>query len=111
MSIKLEKIINTAYSFGAAVVVFGAWAKLGHKDYSEIALTAGLLTEVCIFCIYGILEWGRGPASMETHSPHPETHPPVNPGPQQVSAGTDNTELTDTLKQTNRILNKVFKTE
>lgn len=28
----LEKIINTAYSFGAAIVVFGAWAKIEHRE-------------------------------------------------------------------------------
>ena len=52
----LEKVMNTVYSFAAAVVIFGAWAKLEHKEYGSLALTAGLLTEVAIFFLYGILE-------------------------------------------------------
>ena len=107
---RLEKIINTAYSFGAAIVVFGAWAKLSHKDYSEIALTTGLLTETGIFCIYGLLEWRRHPAPGQTDQIQP-IQPPM-PLQQHPLAGTADTgELTDTLKQTNRILNKVFKAE
>jgi len=104
---QLDKIINTAYSFGAAVVVFGAWAKLGHKDYSEIALTAGLLTETAIFCIYGLMEWRKHPTTGPAE--HAYQPPPLNN--QSTAGGTDTGELTDTLKQTNRILNKVFKTE
>ena len=56
-----DKIINTAFSFGAAVVIFGAWGKIEHKEFGSTALTAGLLTETAIFCIYGILEWRKKP--------------------------------------------------
>jgi hypothetical protein len=52
-----DKIINTAYSFGAAIVVFGAWGKIEHKDMGDTALTVGLLTETSIFVIYGLMEW------------------------------------------------------
>ena len=52
-----DKIINTAYSFGAAIVVFGAWSKLEHKAMGDTALTVGLLVETGIFCIYGLMEW------------------------------------------------------
>jgi hypothetical protein len=92
---QLEKIINTAYSFGAAIVVFGAWAKLGNKEYAETALTTGLLTETGIFFIYGLLEWRKQPSGKES---------------QATDVG-DTEELTETLKKTNRILDKVFKTE
>jgi hypothetical protein len=44
-----DKILNTAYSFAAAIVVFGAWAKLEHKDYGSTALTIGMLVESGIF--------------------------------------------------------------
>ncbi len=54
-----DKIINTAYSFGAAIVIFGAWGKIEHKEFGSTALTAGLLTETAIFCIYGMLEWRK----------------------------------------------------
>jgi len=104
---QLEKIINTAYSFGAAVVVFGAWAKIEHKDYSDDALTVGLLVETGIFCIYGLLEWRREPEEVrEAHAGQPQMDPTTSgtgAGVQEVG------ELTETMKQTNRILSKVFK--
>jgi gliding motility-associated protein GldL len=48
-----EKILNLAYSLGAAVVIFGAWCKLEHKSFADTMLTIGLFTEVAIFIIYG----------------------------------------------------------
>jgi hypothetical protein len=99
---RLEKIINTVYSFAAAVVIFGAWAKLEHKDYGSIALTAGLLTEVGIFFIYGLLEWGKAPEQVE-QSKQAVSTPPV--------CGEKAEELTSTLRQTNHILKRVFRTE
>jgi hypothetical protein len=103
-----EKIINTAYSFGAAIVVFGAWAKLGHKDFAEDALTTGLLTETGIFCIYGLMEWRKRPGPG--HSPEADQLPASQPPPEQrPAARIDTEELTDTIRHTNRILNKVFR--
>lgn len=98
---RLEKLINTVYSFAAAVVIFGAWAKLEHKDYGSIALTAGLLTEVGIFFIYGLMEW----SSQPEEAPSPK-QPPAAPLTEEKAK-----ELTSTLKHTNHILNKVFRTE
>ena len=51
----LEKIINSVVSVGAAVVIFGAWAKILHKSYADVMLTVGLLTEAAIFLIYAFL--------------------------------------------------------
>ena len=51
----LEKIINSVVSVGAAVVIFGAWAKILHKSYADVMLTVGLLTEALIFLIYAFL--------------------------------------------------------
>jgi hypothetical protein len=98
---RLEKLINTVYSFAAAVVIFGAWAKLEHKDYGSIALTAGLLTEVGIFFIYGLMEWSKQPGEL----PAPK-QPYATPLSEEKAK-----ELTSTLKNTNHILNKVFRTE
>jgi hypothetical protein len=104
---QLEKIINTAYSFGAAVVVFGAWAKIEHKEYSDDALTVGLLVETGIFCIYGLLEWRRQPAGVpEAHAGQPQMDPMMGG---TGAGGPEVGELTETMKQTNRILNKVFR--
>jgi hypothetical protein len=92
-----EKIINTVFSFGAAIVIFGAWGKLEHKDFSDSVLTIGMLVETGIFCIYGMMEWMKKPITGE---------PPFE---QSHTDGPDMSELTTTMKQTNEILNKVFK--
>lgn len=47
-----DKIVNAVVSIGAAVVIFGAWAKILHKSFADIMLTVGLLTEAFIFVIY-----------------------------------------------------------
>jgi len=93
-----DKIINTIFSFGAALVVFGAWAKLEHKEFGNTALTVGMLVETGIFCMYGFLEWRKQTVRQ---------NPTEEPGPE----GLDVDELTDTMKQTNQILKKVFKTQ
>ncbi|HXB93127.1 MAG TPA: hypothetical protein VNU72_12585 [Puia sp.] len=105
----LEKIINTAYSFGAAIVVFGAWAKIEHKDFSDDALTTGLMVETAIFVLYGILEWRPGKKSSD---PVALPSPPEKAeyGSQQPAGHAANVEeLNDTMKQTNRILSRVFR--
>jgi len=52
---KIEKTVNTLVSLGAAVVIFGAWAKLLHKSFADFMLTVGLLTEAAIFLLYAFL--------------------------------------------------------
>ena len=51
-SINWDKIVNAVVSIGAAVVIFGAWAKILHKSFADVMLTVGLLTEAAIFIIY-----------------------------------------------------------
>ncbi|MFM2233236.1 MAG: gliding motility protein GldL [Bacteroidota bacterium] len=51
-----EKYVNIFVSIGAAVVIFGAWAKILHKSFADIMLTVGLLTEAVIFLVYAWLE-------------------------------------------------------
>jgi hypothetical protein len=109
-----DKIINTAYSFGAAIVVFGAWAKLEHKEFSDDALTTGLMVEAGIFFLYGIMEWRKEPATGQLAGQQQQV-PTPGPGQQAPMAkaadGPDVEELTAAVKQTNQILNKVFRTE
>ena len=50
-----EKITNIIVSVGAAVVIFGAWAKILHLSFADLMLTIGLLTEAGIFLVYGYL--------------------------------------------------------
>ncbi len=47
-----DKIVNAVVSIGAAIVIFGAWAKILHKSFADFMLTVGLLTEAVIFLIY-----------------------------------------------------------
>ena len=96
-----DKIINTAYSFGAAIVVFGAWGKIEHKDFGDTALTVGLLTETSIFIIYGLMEWRRK-KGME------EQEPGGAAGPEMRQ---DTGELASVLKQTNQLLGKIFRAD
>lgn len=96
-----DKILNTAFSLGASIVIFGAWAKIEQKEYGDPALTAGLLTETAIFCLYGLLEWRKKPASRE------ETPAPLHPGTPVHKENVE--ELTDSIRQTARILNKIFR--
>lgn len=102
-----DKILNTAYSFAAGVVVFGAWAKLEHKEFGSTALTVGLLVESGIFIIYGLMEWRTRKSSADaTEQPAPTQPKIADPRPQA-----DHQDLAQTMERTNRILNKIFKVE
>lgn len=96
-----DKIINTLFSLGAAIVIFGAWAKIETKEFGDTALTAGLMTETAIFCIYGLLEWRRQPAAKDSPAPPAVTGTPVRK--ENVE------ELTDSIRQTVRVLNRIFR--
>lgn len=105
-----EKILNTAYSFAAAVVVFGAWAKLEHKEFGGLALTIGLLVESGIFVIYGIVGWWESsstavPADEASSSPAGEA---VNGRIDEATSRIE--ELKQTVDRTNSILGKIFRT-
>jgi gliding motility-associated protein GldL len=51
----MEKIVNVIASFAAAVVIFGALAKILHWNHANEWLMLGMLTEVGIFAMYGVL--------------------------------------------------------
>jgi hypothetical protein len=102
-----DKILNTAYSFAAAIVVFGAWAKLDHRDFGSLALTIGMLVESGIFVIYGFVEWReqRQPAAPEQR----QATGPV-PAPEEKPAGPDRIdELQKTVEKTNGMLRNIFR--
>ncbi len=50
-----DRIVNILVCAGAAVVIFGAWAKILHKSFADTMLTVGLLTEAGIFLVYAFL--------------------------------------------------------
>lgn len=62
---KFENWLNVATSFGAAVVIIGAWQKITHQPAADVFLTIGLLTEAIIFALYGIF-YIKNPSEMAT---------------------------------------------
>jgi len=50
-----NRLVNVVVCVGAAVVIFGAWAKILHKPFADVMLTVGLLTEALIFLVYAML--------------------------------------------------------
>ena len=46
-----KRIMNMIYGLGAAVVIVGAWGKILHLSWADLAITVGLLTEAGIFTI------------------------------------------------------------
>jgi gliding motility-associated protein GldL len=44
-------VMNMIYGLGAAVVIVGAWGKIMHFSWANLAITVGLLTEAAIFTI------------------------------------------------------------
>ena len=90
-----DKILNTAYSFAAAIVVFGAWAKLEHRDFGSQALTIGMLVESGIFVVFGFMEWRKQRQSAP---------------PKEKADGLDRLdELQQTVEKTNGMLKKIFR--
>jgi uncharacterized protein YukE len=46
-----KRFLNYAYSFGAAIVIFGAMAKLLYLPFGNVLLAIGMITEICVFVI------------------------------------------------------------
>jgi gliding motility-associated protein GldL len=55
VSRRTEVIVNVIVCVGAAIVIFGAWAKILHKSFADVMLTVGLLTEAFIFLVYAFI--------------------------------------------------------
>ena len=75
ISERTNVIINFVISFGAAIVIIGALAKIIHLSWANYALVVGLLTEALIFVIYAFLP-----------------PPPVDHGTGSVGVNLDTTE-------------------
>jgi hypothetical protein len=89
------RIFDLIYSVAAAIVIFGTWQKIEHMRLADTFLTAGLLTEVGIFLLYGFQALTTKPAPTEVHS-------------QSVQPNVSG--LIDLLEQQNAILRDVYKT-
>lgn len=94
---KTEKIINTAYAVGAAIVVFAAWRKILHLSNADLFLTIGLLTEVVIFLVTAVYEWL--PSNKEIQSGNSYSVAQELP---------DNSKLTDSIDTLTNTIKKVF---
>ena len=46
-----KNLLNILYGLGASIVIVGAWAKILHLSWADLALTVGLLTEAAIFAV------------------------------------------------------------
>lgn len=55
VSRRTEVIVNVVVCVGAAIVIFGAWAKLLHMPFADLFLTIGLMTEAFIFLVYAFI--------------------------------------------------------
>jgi gliding motility-associated protein GldL len=52
---QVGKWMDVAVSVAAAVVIYGALEKILHGPMADILLKIGLITEACIFLLYGVL--------------------------------------------------------
>ncbi len=50
---KGKRVLNFFYSWGAAVVILGAMFKLLHMPYGDLMLAVGMITEFCVFFVFG----------------------------------------------------------
>jgi gliding motility-associated protein GldL len=71
-SVLFDKVLPTLYSVGAAVVIFGAWAKILHKDFADVMLTIGLLTEAVIFLAFAAQTFFQDNSEYEWEKVYPE---------------------------------------
>ena len=46
-----KRFLNYTYSFGAAIVIFGAMAKLLYLPFGNVLLAIGMITEICVFVL------------------------------------------------------------
>lgn len=74
VSPRTNRIVNVIVCVGAAVVIFGAMAKILHLSWADWALKIGLTTEALIFLVYAYL-----PPPDAGHAPAPAAAPAGNP--------------------------------
>lgn len=103
---KIEKISNLIYSLGAAIVIFGAWAKIIHKPYADLMLTVGLLTEATLFVYMGASDWLKKSPPMQTISDAVSMDKYLKAPEGNASSA----ELTKAIEKLNDNLSRIFRT-
>ena len=89
---KKEKLFNFCYCIGASIVIIGAWQKIEHREYADVFLTIGLVTEAVMFLFQGIQELYREDQVLK-----------INENGQITD------DMTETIKETHDILKSHFK--
>jgi gliding motility-associated protein GldL len=104
-----ERLVNVVVCVGAAVVIFGAWAKILHKSFADIMLTVGLLTEAAIFLIYALLPPpGQEMAALAEALPKMAGGNTMNPALQSLDKMMQEADITPTnLKKLSEGFNKL----
>jgi gliding motility-associated protein GldL len=104
-----ERLVNVVVCVGAAVVIFGAWAKILHKSFADIMLTVGLLTEAAIFLIYALLPPpGQEMAALAEALPKMAGGSAGNPALQSLDKMMQEADITPTnLKKLSEGFNKL----
>lgn len=103
---KIEKFSNLIYSIGAAIVIFGAWAKIIHKPFADTMLTVGLITEAVLFVYMGITDYFKHKTVMTEL----QTMDNLLPNARLVGKEQNNDELTSAVNRLNDTVSKIFKT-
>lgn len=94
VSRRTEVIVNYVVCIGAAIVIFGAWAKILHKPFADFMLTVGLLTEAFIFLVYAFL-----PPPYSTPAPEAVAVDKTNPGLKSMEKMLAEADITPTNLQ------------
>ena len=104
-----EKLVNVIVCVGAAVVIFGAWAKILHKPFADWMLTIGLLTEAAIFLVYAFLPPpGQEMAALAEALPKMAGGPAGNPALNNLDKMMQEADITPTnLKKLSEGFNKL----
>lgn len=105
--------MNFFYSFGAAIVIFGAWLKITHITLGpingNIALTVGLVTEAIIFIIFAF-DPPKTEESYAWENVYPELlDKHANPNPLHSNVSARNANATQFAELENSLSSKLDK--
>lgn len=103
----IDKALNVLFSFGAAVVIFGACAKILHWNNADTSIMLGLLTEVGIFCIMGIVELVR-PKELVGKMQHTNTVGNNNPKLPHVDLTDELIQFRENLERINKMMGNIL---
>lgn len=92
VSPRVNKAVNVIVCLGAAVVIFGAMAKILHLSWADWALKVGLTTEALIFIVYAFLP----PPDAGHSAPAPKVVEKGNPALKSMEKMLQEADITPT---------------